>query len=97
MVQYQTPGGFFVEAGPHLAYQTKGDTNDGTELEDLKKFDYGVGGGIGYLSRIGLGIGARYNLGFANISDNDATGNDDGKYKNRVLQIGLTYHFGAAK
>lgn len=100
MFQLQTKGGFFVEAGPHVGFLVKAKDEDDNDLKDalnLKSVDFGAGGGIGYLSRIGLGINARYNLGFANIYDDDANSSDDGKLKNRVVNIGLVYHFGAAK
>jgi hypothetical protein len=100
MFQYQTTGGFLVEAGPHVNFLINARDEEDRDLKDLldmKTLDYGIGAGIGYLSRIGLGVGARYNLGFANIYDADAGSNDDGKLKNRVLNIGLTYHFGANK
>ena len=100
MLQLQTPGGFFVEAGPQIGFLlTAEDDESGIDLKDqLKKTDFGAGAGIGYLSRVGLGINARYNFGFSNVYDGEA-GNDtdEGKYKNRVLSIGLVYHFGANK
>lgn len=100
MLQVQTPGGFFVEAGPQIGFLlTAKDDESGIDIKDeLKKTDFGAAAGIGYLSRVGLGLNARYNFGFSNIYDGEA-GNDtdEGKYKNRVLSIGLVYHFGANK
>jgi hypothetical protein len=97
MFQVQSPGGFFGELGPQVGFLLKAETEAGGTTvdvkDDAKKLDFGLSGGIGYLTRVGLGLNARYNLGFASIADND----DDEKYKNRVLSLGLVYHFGAAK
>lgn len=101
MFQLQSPGGFYGEVGPQLGYLLKGE-QDGpgsTEVDlkdDLKKLDFSASAGLGYLTRVGLGIGARYNMGFSNIYDADQP-NDEGKYKNRVLSFSLYYHFGANK
>lgn len=100
MLQVQTNGGFFVEAGPQIGFLLKGENKIGNNEEDvkdeMKKTDFSAGVGLGYLSRIGLGLNGRYNLGFTNVWDNDASG-DDAKLKNRVIQMGLVYHFGAHK
>jgi hypothetical protein len=106
MFQLQTPGGFFVEAGPQGAFLVKGQeevTNgaktDLKEKELVKQLDFGAAGGIGYLSRIGLGINARYYHGLSNVfnSDNAAEGSEAREISTRSLQIGLVYHFGANK
>lgn len=106
MFQYQTMGGFFVEAGPQLGILVKAemdgpdDTGSGDmDIKDnMKTTDFSLAGGIGYLSRIGLGVNARYNAGISNVFNADE---DDmelgGKAKNSVIQIGLVYHFGAYK
>ena len=106
MFQYQTMGGFFVEAGPQVGFLVKAeqdgpdDTGDGdVDIKDnMKTTDFAVAGGIGYLSRIGLGINARYNAGLSNVFNaEDDNSQYSGKAKNSVVQIGLVYHFGAAK
>ena len=105
MFQLQSTPGVFVELGPQFGYllSAKNKSTDGgnTEMDiknQLKKWDVAAAGGIGYLSRIGLGINARYNYGFTNILDEDYSGYTSGtELKNRVYQIGLFYQFGAAK
>lgn len=105
MFQYMTPGGFLVELGPQFSYlsSANGDrlNNSSVNLKDMeyvKKTDFAGAAGIGYLSRIGLGINARYVNGFSNVWNNDKSpSTTDAKYKNRVVQIGLNYHFGAGK
>jgi hypothetical protein len=101
MLQWKSAGGFFVETGPQAGFlihaQQEGPGNDQeTENKDMMKpFDFAWGAGIGYLSRIGLAIGARYNHGFRNVLDNDADENPS--LRNSVVNIGLAWHFGAGK
>lgn len=98
MFQVQSPGGFFIEAGPQLSYLVTDKRNETSSRPetDFDRFDIAASGGLGYLSRVGLGLNARYNFGLANIV-NDG-GNKDGlEMKNSVIQIGLVYQFGANK
>lgn len=95
MFQLQSPGGFWGELGPQIGFLLKGEDHNGDDMKDeMKKTDFSASAGIGYLSRVGLGLGARYNMGFSNIFEADRP-NDEGKYKNRVLSFSLYYHFGA--
>ncbi len=101
MFQLQSTSGFVFELGPQASYLISGKlegANDAeTENESVfDRFDVAASGGVGYLSRVGLGINARYNFGLSNIINEGDT--DDGpELKNRVFQIGLTYQFGANK
>ena len=109
MFQLQSTPGVFVELGPQFGYllsaknkstdNTSGSGNTEMDIKDqLEKWDIAAAGGIGYLSRIGLGVNARYNYGFTNILDKDFSGYTSGtELKNRVWQVGLFYQFGAAK
>ena len=106
MLQLQTPGGFYVETGPQLSYlvdgKTKGttpiSTTDETDMDDFRdNFDIAWSAGVGYVTRIGLGIGGRFNYGFRNIVKENSAGVSRGDLENRVIQIGLTYQFGAHK
>lgn len=108
--QFMTTGGFFVQTGPQVGFlvgaeksstTTGGSSNGGGNKAYFDKFDLAWTGGIGYLTRFGLGIDARYNLGITNvIADNAPTTDPNrltGTWKNNVAQIGLIYHFGAGK
>ena len=105
MLQLQTAGGFFVEAGPQFAYSVMAQeerSNGETDLKDLdviRKTDFAVAGGLGYLTRVGLGLNARYVHGLSNVynSDGAPSGQTEKEVSNRWIQLGLTYHFGAAK
>ena len=104
MLQLQTPGGFVLETGPQFSYlinaaqkgQSPISTTDKTDIKSYRDhFDLGWSAGIGYLSRVGLGVNARYNYGIRNIvNENDV---NIGELRNRVLQFSLTYQFGAYK
>jgi hypothetical protein len=106
MFQVQTAGGFFVETGPQFSYLIDAEQNgtspisttDRTNIDHIRdNFDIAWGLGVGYLSRVGLGIGARYNYGIRNIVNETGSTGDVGELRNRVLQIGLVYQFGAHK
>lgn len=99
-----TASGFFVETGPQLGYLIRANlenTSNDTEVDikdQRKKLDFSWGAGLGYLTRVGLGIHARYNYGFSNVLNaEDDNMQGGGKMQNRVVQIGLAYHFGANK
>jgi len=106
--QLMTTKGFFVQTGPQVGYlidakvkstSSSNTSDDIGNLSNFDKIDFSWTGGVGYLSRIGLGIDLRYNIGIANIVSDDApTGNyKGGTWKNSVGQFALIYHFGAFK
>lgn len=101
MLQWKSAGGFYVEAGPQIGFLIKakqdgpGDTETDNK-DSFENFEFSAGAGLGYLSRIGLGIGARYVHGFTNVLDNESSA-DDPMMRHSVINIGLFYHFGAAR
>jgi hypothetical protein len=105
MLQWKAPGGFFVETGPQAGYLIRGKLETGTtgntdNKDQFDHFDFSWGAGLGYLSRIGLGINARYNLGLSNVLEDNGgnnSSNDGPELKNKVVQIGLFWQFGAGK
>jgi len=106
VLQLMTPGGFMVETGPQLGFliganadDAPGDWTGSVDLKDRrKKLDFMWGAGLGYMSRIGLGVHARYNYGFSNVLNVDDDANRrPGTFRNRVMQFGLAYAFGAHK
>jgi hypothetical protein len=90
MLQWKSTGGFYVETGPQagflIAAQQEGPGTDN---------DFSWGAGVGFLSRVGLGIGARYNHGFTNVLDND--GDNNPSIRNSVVNLYLSWSFGAGK
>lgn len=105
MFQLQTMSGFYAELGPQVGFlvNSEEDRNSGANapIKDwVKKTDFGVAGGIGYTTRVGLGVGARYVYGISNVWNSDDAPNNslsNGEMNHRVFQIGLSYQFGAAK
>jgi len=100
MLQWKSTSGLYLELGPQASYLFRATQDNGTTDEsnkdDFDNFDIAAAGGIGFMSRIGLGVGARYNYGLSNIWEDNGT-NSNAELKNRVLHVGLFYHFGAAK
>lgn len=105
ILQDQMASGIFLELGAQPGFMisakqkdiSAGSTADAVDnKKDFDGFDIAAVGGIGYLTRIGLGFNVRYNYGLTNIYEDNNTKNGL-EAKNRVLAIGLTYHFGAAK
>jgi hypothetical protein len=105
MFQIKSMGGFFVELGPQPAYlvHAKQDGPGSAETDNkssFDNFDISLAGGLGYTSRVGLGINARYNLGLSNVLEDNGgnnSPNNGAELKNSIVQIGLYYLFGAKK
>ncbi|WP_282088403.1 outer membrane beta-barrel protein [Aquimarina algiphila] len=74
-----------LEAGPQFGFLISGDE----AVEDnAKSFDYGLTFGVGYeLSDIGLLFNLRYNVGIANLGENDVDTNMSS------FQLGVGYKF----
>jgi Outer membrane protein beta-barrel domain len=97
LVKYQHESGLFAEIGPQIGFllsakskATEGDQTSNTDFKsDLKTVDFAGCLGIGYLSKFNVGIDARYNLSFVNISKTNGT-----SIKNGVIQIGIFYVIG---
>ena len=83
--------GFRVQTGPQLGLLVNAKSENGNAEADIddnfNRGDFSWAFGGGYLSRSGLGVDVRYNLGISNISETDA------EVKNRVWQFGLFYQF----
>lgn len=104
LLQWKSAGGFLLETGPVPAYliSAKQKNPDGTKTDNksyFDKFDVAWAGGIGFVSRSGLGIGARYNYGLTNVLKDASNGGyaTGAKLKNSVIQIGLSWQFGDNK
>lgn len=102
MLQVKPGGsGFFIEAGPQLGYLIRAKAESGgmevDNKESFDKFDFAVNGGLGFTTRVGFGISARYSYGLANILKDDGGTGSDNMIKNTGFQFGLHYLFGASK
>lgn len=99
MLQVRPTRSFFIEAGPQASYLIRArrqETNN-TESDnkaELDKFDVAVNGGLGFVTRVGVGASARYSYGLRNIMESsNNTGNMS--MKNTGIQFSLFYLIGA--
>ena len=90
MVQYETEGGFYVEAGPQVGFKVSEDVPNSTIEDFAKSTDFSIAAGLGYHSKMGLGIGGRYTIGISKVGDFDA-GAIDPDFKNGVIQVSIFY------
>ena len=89
LAKYRFNGGFYIEAGPQIGFNVHS-TVAGTSEDFAKSTDLAIAGGLGFSSKIGLGIGARYVAGLSKVGDfNASTTRPD--YKNGNIQISLFY------
>jgi hypothetical protein len=91
LFKYRTDGGFFVEAGPQASFKVKEDLGGITDSKFAKKVDFGMAGGLGYQSKIGLGIGARYVYGMQKVRETPSPVLGD--FKNNSIQASVFYVF----
>ncbi len=97
LFQYIIEDRFRLEAGPQLGFMVKANQPVDGLIKDRRDLyhtaDLSVGMGLGYLNRAtGLGIDARCNMGFIDISKDNSMHS-----YNRVFQLGVFYLFGTVK
>lgn len=84
-------GGWRLQTGPQIGFLTSAkseNNNQETNFRNtLKSTDLAWSVGTGYLTRSGVGIDARYNIGLRDISKNNSN------LRNRGWQVGLFYQF----
>ncbi len=88
LVQYKIPSGFFVEAGPQVAFLISAKAGSSDIKDAMKSTDNSWVGGLGYKSAMGLGVSARYDFGYFNVSK-------AGTIKNKVIMVSVFYSFGS--
>lgn len=98
--------GFFIGAGPSLAYGISGkdkfsadgmpDDNQnvkfGSGADEVKAFDFGVNALAGYKMKGGFVLSANYNLGLSKLNNDDGSG-ETGTIKNKYFSIKIGYMF----
>jgi hypothetical protein len=104
MFQLKPAGGFFVELGPQVGFLVRAEEKRQNNVEvnvkdQFRTTDFAINGGLGYISRVGLGVSARYVHGLSNVFNHDdaPAGTNDREISNRGVQISLVYAFGANK
>ena len=96
MLKYRSAAGFYLEAGPQFSFKL----SDNIENQSIENFvndlDLSAGFGLGWQTKGGLGIGARYLVGISKVGDFDVSeGNGiDPDFKNSVIQIGASLVLG---
>lgn len=82
-----------LEAGPQFSFLTKAESDDAEDIKDqLKNNDFGLAFGGALLLPAGFQVGARYVLGFTNISEVS-----ESDIKNRTFQVYLGWTILGAK
>jgi hypothetical protein len=83
MLRYKPINFLSIEAGPQFSFLTRAtQTNMGSIMDQLKNNDFGLGFGAGLHLPLGFNVGARYVLGFMNISSVSGQ-----SIKNRTFQL----------
>ncbi len=83
--------GFYFEAGPQASFKVNEKVSNANLQNFINTIDLSLGFGIGYQSKIGLGIDGRYLAGLSNVANfND---NTTPNFKNGIIQLGLFYSF----
>jgi hypothetical protein len=97
LVQYMFDNGFRIEAGPQVGFLLNAKSKTGSTSTDikssLKKVNFSIPVGVGYLTSSGLGFDARYNFGISNLNNT----NSGSKLHSNVFQFGLFYQFSDPK
>ena len=91
LLKYRTNFGLFVEAGPQVSIKVNEDIAGFQGADFAKKIDFGVAGGIGFQSKMGLGIGVRYIYGIEKVMENPSA--VFGEFKNNNIQASIFYRF----
>ncbi|BAV07547.1 Outer membrane protein beta-barrel domain-containing protein [Filimonas lacunae] len=92
LLKYRAQSGFFVEAGPQFGMKANEKVAGWSKDDFAKKIDIAAAGGIGYQSRIGLGVGARYIYGLSKVGNFDIS-NVNNDFKNNTIQASIFYVF----
>ena len=91
MLQYHF-GNLYAEVGPQVGFKLDEDTPDGSSGDFAKSNDVAIVLGLGFETKIGLGINARYIMGLTSVGETDSP-DYDSDFKNGVFQVGLFYTF----
>lgn len=91
MLQYHF-GNLYAELGPQVGFKLDEDTPDGASEDFVKSNDVALAVGLGFETKIGLGINARYIMGLTGVGNIESP-DYDSDFKNGVFQLGLFYTF----
>lgn len=88
MFQYIFRNGFYLEAGPQVGFKTSENIPNTTIGHFAKNTDLAIDGGLGFQSKAGIGIGARYIAGLSKVGDFNVN-NFNPNFHNGVFQASL--------
>lgn len=92
LLKYRTDAGIYIEAGSQLGMKLKEDVAGINTNNFTQKIDMAAAGGIGYQSKMGLGIGARYIYGLSKVGNFNIS-NIHNDFKNNSIQASIFYMF----
>lgn len=94
MLKGRFNGGFYLEAGPQFGFKLSESIPGANTTENFaKNADFGLGAGLGFHGKSGLGIGGRYVFGLSKVGDFQANDFADPNFSNGVIQVSLFYTF----
>jgi len=82
-------GSVYLEGGPQFGLKIS-DKVSGVNT-DVKNLDVALAAGLGFHTKFGLGLGARYIAGLSKVGDIDFGGSVNPDYKNSTIQVSLFY------
>jgi hypothetical protein len=90
MAKVRFTGGFYLETGPEINFNvSQGKYQNETVKNFTNSSVFGWGAGLGYQSPIGLGIGARYNVGLTRVDNVNDANFQDVNWRNSGFQLDL--------
>ena len=92
LLKYRSKSGVFIEAGPQVGMKAKDDLKGSAFGDFAKKLDLSAAGGLGYQSKIGLGVSARYIAGLSKVGDFNIS-NVKTDFRTNVIQASVFYIF----
>lgn len=87
MAKFKFNSGLFVEAGPQVSFKLGEEAENSSVDNFAKGLDLAVGAGLGYHSKSGFGLGARYLAGISKVGDFNETALRNPDFKNSAVQI----------
>lgn len=88
MARFGSKNGFYFEAGPQFGFKISENIGGQTIDDFANDLDLGAALGLGFQSKGGLGIGARYIAGLSKVGDFESSSIDP-DFKNSVIQVSL--------
>jgi len=92
LLKYRHNSGLYIEAGPQVGARINDDLKGSSYGDFAKKLDLAAAGGIGYQSKMGLGIGVRYIAGLSKVGDFNIS-NVKTDFRTNVVQASIFYIF----